>query len=213
VRMNTKALLDGLHAIFEALLRSSVANRALCLNWLWSCVEANNARSKIMSAYASLAENELELLNTISDGFALNLELLVLRLCEPFCNPPNIEDESAMNPKILSIDPSYTAVDSGPYCRAKWHEETCLMPQDENPDGTKVSETNALLLVINIIIIALQIKRVQSTSFTFITECFFLAQKTADIGSKPCRNRLGRGRKNRKTSFPGISNRLFYAWV
>jgi len=146
VRMNTKSLLDGLHSIFEALLRSSAENRALCLNWLWGCVEANNARSKIMSAYASLAENELELLNTISDGFALNLELLVLRLCEPFCNPPPKGDESAMNPKILTIDPTYTAVESGPFCRAKWHEETCLMPLDENPDGSKVSFCEILVL-------------------------------------------------------------------
>jgi hypothetical protein len=138
VRMNTKNLLDGLHAIFEAILRSSADNRALCLSWLWGCVEANNARSKIMSAYASMADNEPELLNTISDGFALNLELLVLRLCEPFCKPPNSGDDNSLNPKILTIDPSYCAVDSGPFCRAKWHEETCLMPIDENPDGTKV---------------------------------------------------------------------------
>ncbi|XP_059482914.1 ubiquitin conjugation factor E4 A [Neocloeon triangulifer] len=171
VRQNTKALLDGLHSIFEAILRSSAGNRALCLKWLWGCVEANVSRAKLMSAYAGLAANGLDMMNTISDGFALNLELLVLRLCEPFCNPPNCADEHSFNPKILTIDPSFCAVESGQFCRAKLFDDTCLMPAELDAEGNKI-------------------KRVHSKSFTFITECFFLAQKTVEIGSKSCKNRL-----------------------
>ncbi|XP_065347962.1 ubiquitin conjugation factor E4 A [Cloeon dipterum] len=171
VRQSTQSLVDGLHGIFEALLRSSPDNRKLCLNWLWGCVEANNSRAKIMSTY--VAEDQLDLLNTISDGFALNLEFLVLRLCEPFCKVPSNSQEDTFNNKILAIDPTFCAVESGPFCRAKWFEETCLMPVDTDAEGNKI-------------------KRVHSKNFNFITECFFLAQKVIEIASKPCRSRLSR---------------------
>jgi hypothetical protein len=70
----------------------------------------------------------------VPDGFALNLEAVALRLCAPFCcTTAGLEDPATcVPPKLLTVDPSFCAVESGQFKRGGLHEQTCLLPPSRN---------------------------------------------------------------------------------
>jgi len=88
-----------LHQIFLNLLKAGPEVRHKTLSWLGSCLERNAGRCKLWNA-------EMSLLRFISDGFAINLSAVLLRLCQPFISNTD-------NPKLLKIDPTYCAAKVG----------------------------------------------------------------------------------------------------
>jgi len=84
-----------LHKIFLYLLKAGPEVKHKTLSWLGSCLEKNMGRCKLWNI-------EMSMLGFISDGFALNLSAVLLRLCQPFISNTD-------NPKILKIDPTYCA--------------------------------------------------------------------------------------------------------
>lgn len=86
-----------LHQIFLNLLKAGPEVRHKTLSWLGSCLEKNSGRCKLWNA---------EMLRLISDGFAINLSGVLLRLCQPFISNTD-------NPKLLKIDPTYCAAKVG----------------------------------------------------------------------------------------------------
>lgn len=85
---------EHLHKIFLHLLKAGPEVKHKTLSWLGSCLESNVGRCKLWNIEMSI--------EFISDGFAVNLSAVLLRLCQPFIS--NTE-----NPKLLKIDPTYCA--------------------------------------------------------------------------------------------------------
>ncbi|GFS09230.1 ubiquitin conjugation factor E4 A [Elysia marginata] len=102
----------------------------------------------------------------VSDAFAVNLTHMLLLFCKPFSNPDS--------PKLLKIQPTYTqAVASGDreMLQRSIHllgmpKETFLIPGDD-VEKEEIDE-----------------------NFTFITECFFMAQKAIQVFLHPVLSRL-----------------------
>lgn len=85
-----------LHKIFLHLLKAGPEVKHKTLSWVGSCLEKNAGRCKLWNI-------EMSMLEFISDGFAINLSAVLLRLCQPFISNTD-------NPKLLKIDPTYCAV-------------------------------------------------------------------------------------------------------
>ncbi|XP_050536909.1 ubiquitin conjugation factor E4 A isoform X2 [Daktulosphaira vitifoliae] len=121
-----------LHLIFLHLLKSGPEVKHKTLLWLGSCLEKNSGRCKLWNIETSMLE-------FISDGFAINLSAVLLKLCQPFISNTN-------NMKLLKIDPTYCAAKvqnieesklRGVHLR-KLDESTMLLPTNsENPDDKR----------------------------------------------------------------------------
>lgn len=84
-----------IHKIILNLLKAGPEVKHKTLSWLGNCLEKNEGRCKLWNV-------EMSMLGFISDGFAINLSAVFLRLCEPFISNTD-------NPKLLKIDPTYCA--------------------------------------------------------------------------------------------------------
>lgn len=84
-----------LHRIFLNLLKAGPNVKHKTLLWLGKCLEKNSGRCKLWNV-------ETAMLEFVSDGFAVNLSAVFLRLCQPFISNTD-------NPKLLKIDPTYCA--------------------------------------------------------------------------------------------------------
>lgn len=85
-----------LHRIVLSYLKASPEVRDQLLIWFGECIEYNAGRKQVWGRMMRT------MMPVVSDGFALNLCSVLLRLCEPFIKPSN-------NPKLLKIDPTYCA--------------------------------------------------------------------------------------------------------
>lgn len=154
---------DNMHQLFLTLLKISPQTKHKVLKWFADCLHANASRGKLSNAHQ---EDFLGMIGnlTVSDGYMLNVSAVLLRLCQPFI--------SDMNNKILKIDPTYCAakITSEEEAQRKGvhmhnlHSETCFLPSEED--------------------------RPVSENFNFITECYFLAQKSCDLGFRVCVEKL-----------------------
>jgi ubiquitin conjugation factor E4 B len=88
------SLHGALHRLLLALLRAGDAPRAGALGWLAAALRRNAERTKMHPDWARAA----------TDGFALNLAAVCLRLCEPFLDPasgkawPRLDARHASDP-------------------------------------------------------------------------------------------------------------------
>lgn len=90
-----------LHRLILSFLKSSPDVRNELLTWFGECIEFNTSRKQL---WGNMMPQLIPVEHShISDGFALNLCSVLLRLCEPFIKPAN-------NPKLLKIDPTYCVV-------------------------------------------------------------------------------------------------------
>lgn len=147
------ALTEELHSIFLSLLKTT---RRQTLAWIGACLDANIHRGRL----SAIAGYTPTVFACVSDGFALNLSSVLLRLAEPFMS-------DSENPKLLRIDPTYTAFvqvenvneahDHGVHMKSL-SSETCLLPTE---DGAS---------------------RPCAKNFSFITECFYMVHRSLDIG-------------------------------
>lgn len=154
---------ESMQQLFLTLLKISPTTKHKVLKWLSDCLYSNAARGKLSNAHG---EDFFLGNSTVSDGFMLNLSSVLLRLCQPF-----ISDSSS---KILKIDPTYCAAKIHSEEEAQirnvhmrdLHSETCFLPAEDG-EGRPVSE-----------------------NFNFITECYFLAEKSCDLGFRVCVEKL-----------------------
>lgn len=89
-----------LHRLMLSFLKCSPEVRNELLTWFGECIQYNTSRKQLWGSMMQMGPIEHP---HISDGFALNLCAVLLRLCEPFIKPP-------MNPKLLKVDPTYCVV-------------------------------------------------------------------------------------------------------
>lgn len=92
---STKAHLDSLKSIFMLLLKNC---RQETLTWIGDCLDKNRARGRL----SALNMFSLDVLNSVSDGFMINLTAILLHLSQPFIS-------ESTNVKLLKIDPTYSA--------------------------------------------------------------------------------------------------------
>ena len=153
------------YEIFNSLLRVSNEVKHLTLLWVGDCLKANIGRGKMWTGeMGPLLANQMA-----SNGFMLNLSALLLRFCRPFC-------QGVGNPKVLKIDPTYTSVDcvgfedaflKNVHLRSS-KDETFLLPSEpEEKERENVPE-----------------------SFNFVTDIFFLAHKSLDLGLRVCHEKF-----------------------
>ncbi|XP_050393644.1 ubiquitin conjugation factor E4 A [Patella vulgata] len=153
---------EKIYLMTYSLIKVSPHIRHLVLKWLGKCLAANQGRTKIWSNQMPQLFNQLY----SSEGFCLNLNYLMLKLCQPFCEP--------MSAKLLKIQCSYTQAvgkdeeDIKTRCihAGGLREETCLIPAgDENTPNT-------------------------TETYNFITECFFLTQQCINLGFHTLHNKF-----------------------
>ena len=85
--------------LFQLLLKLTPQIRQLTLQWIRDCLRVNAIRGKMSHNVIGVESSWV-----VSDGFMLNLETVLLKLCQPFCTKPD-------DPKILKIDPTYCAAE------------------------------------------------------------------------------------------------------
>ncbi|VVC44918.1 Hypothetical protein CINCED_3A005936 [Cinara cedri] len=147
-----------LHKIFLNLLKAGPEVKDKTLLWLGRCLEKNSGRCKLWNV-------ETTMLGFISDGFALNLSTVLLKLCQPF-----ISNSDSL--KLLKIDPTYCVakVQNSEESRErgvhlwKLNDSTMLLPIDSENDNP------------------LEDRPLAKGQFNFITECFYMTQKSLEIG-------------------------------
>ncbi|KAL5235405.1 hypothetical protein ACI65C_002815 [Semiaphis heraclei] len=151
-----------LHKILLNLLKAGPEVKHKTLSWLGRCLEKNMGRCKLWNI-------EMSMLEFISDGFALNLSAVLLRLCQPFISNTD-------NPKLLKIDPTYCAskIHNDEESRErgvhllKLNESTMLLPTSVEDSGEDDNSSDY--------------RPVAKGQFNFITECFYMTQKSLEIG-------------------------------
>ncbi|XP_067010286.2 ubiquitin conjugation factor E4 A [Anabrus simplex] len=162
----TEFITENLYRIFHNMLKCSNDVRNQTLNWLAGCLQSNTSRGKLWSAHAF----HIGSTTCVSDGFMINLSAILLHLCHPFSANPN-------DVKLLRIDPTYcaaTASGSEPDTSSKGvhirelSSETCLIPVSEG------------------------CTRPVANNYGFVTECFFLAHRSLDLGFRVVYERLMR---------------------
>ena len=157
---------DNLHQLFLMLLKVSTESKHNTMQWIADCLHSNADRGKLHMFEEDQALGESRSSN-VSDGFMLNFSAVLLRLCQPFITVYN-------GVKILKIDPTYCAAKINNEEEAQQknchmhnlHSETCLIPAEEGQT------------------------RPTSDSFNFITECYFMAQKSLDLGFRICAEKV-----------------------
>lgn len=92
---STKTHLDSLTSIFARLLKNC---RQETLTWIGNCLDKNRARGRL----SALNMFSLDVLNSVSDGFMINLTSILLHFSHPFTS-------ESTNSKLLMIDPTYPA--------------------------------------------------------------------------------------------------------
>lgn len=161
---NSESVTNHIHSVFLTLLKSGTKVRSLVLAWIGKCLKANVNRGKLWSMHNT---DGISNADYVSDGFMLNMGAVLMKFCMPFCEP-------AHQAKLLKVDPTYCAVTEAE-CEAKGvhltnlQQETCLVPCEDTSEV-----------------------RVTSSTYNFITECFFMAHKAIDLGFKVIGDKLVR---------------------
>ncbi|CAG9864352.1 unnamed protein product [Phyllotreta striolata] len=149
---------QNLHKFFLAMLKCGAKVKEKTLLWLGTCLKTNVNRGKIWNTHAPELNPAIYI--NVTDGFMLNLCNLLLSLCQPFCSKGKDE-------RVLKVDPTYCAVPNEDCEQKGIHmadmaTETCFLPVSSDDQ--------------------LEEKRLMSDSYNFITECFFMAHRSLDIG-------------------------------
>ncbi|KAL3875775.1 hypothetical protein ACJMK2_033692 [Sinanodonta woodiana] len=135
------------------LLKVNVELRHRVLLWIGKCINANSGRAKLWAAHAP------QLFSLFcTDGFALNLCYVMLKLCQPFSEP--------LSPKLMKIQPSYS----------------CVTVSDDDQAREKGVHALGLLKETSLVPREGLEKLAEENSYNFITECFFLTQQCLNLG-------------------------------
>ncbi|PVD37577.1 hypothetical protein C0Q70_00173 [Pomacea canaliculata] len=144
---------DGVYNLLFSIIKLSPDLRNRVLSWLGNCLHANAGRTKLWSSMPQLFSQAY-----CSEGFALNLCYVMLRLSQPFAKP--------LSPKLMKIQPSYTAVvvadedeanSMGVHAKGLKEETRLVTTEDMEPLPTQAP-------------------------YNFVTECFFLTHQALRVG-------------------------------
>ncbi len=161
---------DTMTKFFKSFLLLGDKTKNGILYWIGNALHANEKRkfsikfnSRIHNNYRSFEISGGQIFHThgaammlginAPDSFMFGLSGILLRLCQPLFKPAL---------KVMLVDPTYTAVSSPEELLAKqihmkdMNKATCLMPASEN--------------------------RVSAEKYNFISEVFFMAHKSIDLG-------------------------------
>ena len=141
----------------------TVVKRAV-IKWLVDCYAANSTRAQMAYRYQSGMETIL----LAGDGFFLNLNWLLLSLCQPFM----VSSGEKGLARLSSVEPSYCS---------PWTREQCTTGDSVGPLVDFSKETKLV-----------SCESDQATSkhsvtdmpnFQFVTHCFFLTHKSLILGT------------------------------
>lgn len=144
IRMTSVQLCTGLHTAVRTLLKKET--RSSTIKWLGSALDSNMSRAQMHTSSIS----------TSSDGFFINLNWTLLKLCEPFIDPN-------AGKAWPHLDADYVLVST----TTDFSKATKLL-HDDNED--KVAREAAIA------------RRGGKQDFHFICECFFLTLKSLHLG-------------------------------
>lgn len=96
-----KMLSQEIHSLILSLIKCNWKVRSKILSWLGDCLKTNADRGKLWNTHA--ADFNPANYTNVPDGFMINMGFVLMRLCQPFCTPENMQ-------KILKVDPTYCAV-------------------------------------------------------------------------------------------------------
>ncbi|CAF3669246.1 unnamed protein product [Rotaria socialis] len=134
-----RAYQQNLSSLFLAFVKNADVRNDI-LKWIGDCLVENRGKNKEWSSH-----NPLTAYLFVSDGFLLNLNLVLLNLARPFAEP--------YSPKLLKINPIYAITQNENVHLRDLHKDTpMIVRNDEN-----VKEKN------------------DQTAFNFITEIFFMS--------------------------------------
>ncbi|CAF0830173.1 unnamed protein product [Rotaria sordida] len=140
-----KTYQDNLSQLFKAFVKNADARNDV-LQWIGDCFDENQGKNKEWSSHDPLAAFLF-----VSDGFLLNLNVILLNLAKPFAEP--------YSSRLLKINPLYAITQNDNVHLKDLYKETPLINrQDETED-----EKNPPI------------------TFNFITEIFFMSHFSYSI--------------------------------
>ncbi|UJR09047.1 hypothetical protein I4U23_013295 [Adineta vaga] len=134
-----RAYQEYLSQMFLAFVKGAEARNDV-LQWMGDCLVQNRGKNKEWSSH-----NPLTAYVYVSDGFLLNLNLILLNLARPFAEP--------YSPKLLKISPIYAINESENVHLKDLHKDTPFIVRDEENLPEKTSPM----------------------TYNFITEIFFMS--------------------------------------
>ncbi|CAF4018984.1 unnamed protein product [Rotaria magnacalcarata] len=134
-----KTYQDTLTQLFKMFIKNADA-RSDVLQWIGDCFDENHEKSKKWSSNDPLAA-----VIFVSDGFLINLTVILLNLAKPFAEP--------YSPKLLKIDPRYAICQNASVHLTNLYKETPLIKRHKETTDEKCSQA----------------------TFNFITEIFFMS--------------------------------------
>jgi hypothetical protein len=133
------------------------------IKWLVDCYDANSSRSQMAYRYQSGMETIL----LAGDGFFLNLNWLLLSLCQPFM----VSGGEKGLARLSTVEPSYCS---------PWTQEQCTTGDSVGPLVDFSKETK--LVSHKSDQVASKHNVVDMPNFQFVTHCFFLTHKALILG-------------------------------
>ena len=133
------------------------------IKWLVDCYAANSTRAQMAYRYQSGMETML----LAGDGFFLNLNWLLLSLCQPFMVSAGEKGLTRLN----SVEPSYSS---------PWTQEQCATGDNLGPLVDFSKETKLVSRESDQA--ASQHSIADMPNFQFVTHCFFLTHKSLILG-------------------------------
>lgn len=134
------------------------------IKWLVDCYAANARRAQIAFRYQS----GMETLLLAGDGFFLNLNWLLLSLCQPFM----VSSGEKGLARLSSVEPSYCS---------PWTREHCSSGDSIGPLVDFSKETK--LVSCGSDEPANKCALADMPNFQFVTHCFFLTHKSLILGT------------------------------
>ena len=134
------------------------------IKWFVDCFTANSMRSQMAYRYQSGVDAML----LASDGFFLNLNWLLLLLCQPFM----VSSSAKSLTRLSLVEASYCCAWTKEQCTngdqlgpiVDFSKETKLVPHQSNQDSSTHNE-------------------LEMPNFQFVTHCFFLTHKSLILGT------------------------------
>lgn len=190
VGAQVKMIANFVHELFLKLLKNDETKSNL-LNWIGLTLTIDGGFKDRAKMWTNMASTTSVL---PSDGFCLNLSYVLLLLCKPFSEP--------YSAKLLKIDPRY--VKGAPLevvsrslsaSEVKGHifmrgMDTETMITSDETDATSLEAASAAPGHGSDGTINKEMAAVESVTFNFMTEIFFMAHKSIEIGFKSCNERF-----------------------
>lgn len=164
-------LTQQIHSLILNLIKCNGKVRSKILSWFGDCLKTNADRGKLWNTHA--AEFNPANYTNVSDGFMINMGYVLMRLCQPFCTPDNMQ-------KILKVDPTYCAVSVSSIFKQSML--LLLGLQDEDCPSKEIHLLEMSKQTCFIPVSDLDNTRLVSTSYSFVTECFYMGHRALDLG-------------------------------